>query len=382
MSGIENCSNLPKINATHALFLPNNRAIVKSILNRTNKDIWSDIIKSDIIDNFFNEIKNFDKETIFAILCSLYVRLVQYGYPFYIDIWLAKFDISDIKIKIKLTDIYIDKINQLVDEILETKINFQEYLDNKNMNIKEKLIDDKILSNIDKKYKVLPWRYFNSNDKTDFIEGIPDEKALDINQSIFGSNEYAYAAINCIKNKLQVNLYNILNYIKNNPDANYNILRFSLKVYNEYIKTINKQNEYDFYSIILINNNVNLEKLIDNRKIHYIIAKDDIDLYIPKTKQKLYADSLENMTVISEFKHLEEIRKKIGCFITSYKGYPIPGRLLQVSYEKFGYYILSAIPIEIPAMMYDAPKRNIFISFPKINLVKRPKLNAWLDIAV
>ena len=340
------------------------------------------MLYSDIINNFFNEIKNFDKETIFAILCSLYTRLVQYGYPFYIDIWLAKFNISDIKIKIKLTDVYINKINQLVDEILETRINFREYLDNKNVNIKEKLTDDKILSNIDKKYTVLPWRYFNSNDKTDFIEGIPDEKALDINQSIFGSNEYAYAVINCIKNKLQVSLYNILNYIKNNPDANYNILRFSLKVYNEYIKTINKQNEYDFYSVILINNNVNLNKLIDNRKIHYIIAKDDIDLYIPKTKQKLHVDSLENMTVISEFKHLEDIRKKIRCFITSYKGYPIPGRLLQVSNEKFGYYILSAVPTEVTALKYDAPIRNLCISFPKINLVKRPKLNAWLDIAV
>ena len=378
----------PKISATLGFYAPKNKSIIKSILMRANKDIWAEINRT-IISDFLKKLKSFgpDDKTLFNILCLLYAKLLAYGYPFPISDWTDKFKLESSYQIIKLDDIIMNTLDYFVDQLIEQKINLHKYLDIKPKSDKNTLInfENKSFFHFPMNPNIISEEIIFENkkenvkpDKSEVIDDVIDDAKL---PNFFGfQNDSCMIKIQLEKRKLAIDFANIIKFIQENPLVDYKILKFSLKVYNRYIQLSEKLQKHYFYTIIIKNNNINLNRLIDERFTNVIYIKNDLKITKPKCKMR--TSNVYNFKCIAN-DNFDKIKEISESFVTSYMGYPIIGSICNISEEKYGYYVISQVnkPIDLIKISNDEYDWTNF-NFPKIKLRTPIEYNKYLNIYI
>ena len=359
----------PKIKHTLYVFSPQNKAKIKSILLRINKELWSDVVKSEKFKIILNKIAESQISNKVVLIQLLYAKLKYYGYPYDISLFINQFNLNGLETfaKVELNEILIAEILHLVDEIIyETDFKIDKFiqidkLDGEKSILAKDLVDEKFILNKDDGQVVVENQY------------IPDNEELNYN-SVFGfKSNFNVIQMQMINQKIEMNVENIIKYVLALPwEKTPTLYKYSQPAIEAYFKAREPRNCYDCNTAIIINNNVNIEDLIDERKIHFLVAKNNIRITKPNCKMRNYIWNIEDIQIISIFENIDQIRTKIDDIIANFKGYPVFGTVAFVNKEKYGYYVVSKTKELLRAMEINYINKNIMIDFPIIKLNEKP----------
>ena len=346
----------PKIKTLSRFFLPRNRRIIKPILNRIRNNLWSEIENSKEFNIMFQNIALLNDEEKFTIANLIYIRLKSVGYPFEFDRWIDRLKISDRKIKIKLNDSIVKIIDEFIDKIIYKNTYYvNKYLLNN-------MITNDLPNNLNtQKYDDVSFYHYDKESIT--VNIIPDNGNLN-SFKIFGyKSEYNFIEIQLNKKKLNLDLMKAVEYVKEHPDEDIKVFRFMPWTINQYILNAQKIKYFINNIVIIVNNNIDLEDLISERKINFIVFKDDLILAKPKCKMRIYSLTVGNCIIWSV-----NDNNLVDLEITTYNGYPIIGYNAYASTTKYGYFVNTRSKTFFNTFISMDKKYVFAIKLPKVNL--------------
>ena len=332
---IQNSSNdNPKIN-WRSYFSIKNRNIIKSISRRIIKEIWADLLRSNYMIYVFdtlNELDNNERETYAYYLC-MYLKI--HGFPYNDSEIYNRLDINA-PIKANICDEECRKcILNILQNINNSKFNIEDYL-NVKLEMRQELF---VQGYVCKNYYLNKIEYIPDNDK----DIITQEDNIEQEDVIFGfTTDYDFKEKALKEQNININVENLNRLIAETPYKSSNkLLNYSAAIINKFIDYKLSKNYFICHTIIIINNDISIEDIIDERDVNIIIWKKNLILKRPKCKMRLYFNDIGDTNLFSTYMTVKDL---IGPnFISKYKNYPILGAVKYAYQEKYGYYVNSIV---------------------------------------
>ena len=317
-----------KLNELFILYLDN------KLLNRTLKriiiDNWSIILNSEAFKIHVKNIIFFHetKEEKFQALTTFYSCLGRFQIPISFVEFTNMFGINLTKdsYKSNQTEFKIDfnLINESIDNIIKIPI---------------KSIKDIIDSWKHDPKKINAWEKFPSMEYFGINEfPPPKEKIFKVKHEVRSPSKASRNWRKELAQKYKVN--STIKQAKNRNKANVYETHDD-KTLNTYIDYNLYDENYDFYTIIVIDPDFALWTILSQRKTNIMILNTNLNYnteYINginiKYNEQIY-------TKLPYLCSLDSIVKICDTFITYYENYPIIGTIDQVIKEEYGYYIIS-----------------------------------------
>jgi len=332
---IQNSSNKnPKIN-WRSYFNIKNRNIIKSISRRIIKEIWADLLRSNYMTYVFDTLNEFDKneKEKYAYYLCMYLKI--YGFPFSDSEIYNRLNINT-PINVNICDEECRRsILNILQNINDSKFNIEDYLNTK-LEMRQELF---VQGYVSKNYYLNKIEYIPDNDK----DIITHENNIEQEDVIFGyTTDYDFKENALKEQNININVENLNRLIAETPyKSNYKLLNYSPAIINDFIKHKLSKEYFICHTIIIINNDISINDIIDERNVNIIIWKKNLILKRPKCKMRLYFNDIGDTNLFSTYLTIKDL---IGNnFISKYKNYPILGAVKYVYQEKYGYYVNSIV---------------------------------------
>lgn len=341
-----NSKDNPKINWS-SYFNIRNRNIIKSISRRITKEMWADLLRSNYMIYAFETLNELEKaERIkYAYYLSTYLKL--YGFPFSSQEIYNRLNVEEID----APNNYIfdnncrKSIFAIMENIGESKFNIEDYL-NRKLEMRQELF---VQGYISRSYYLNKIEYFPDNEQ----DIITNEENIEQEDVIFGfTTDYDYRTKALREQNIQINADNLNKMLADTPYKNSNkLLGYKPMTINSFIEYKLNKNYFICHTIIIVNNDILLDDIIDEREVNVIIWKKNLIMKRPKCKMRLYLNEIGDTNLFSTYMTTQEL---IGSnFISKYKNYPIMGAVKYAFQEKYGYYINSIVLNNLDRIIID-----------------------------